>query len=106
MRLLYLGFDSIYILFEEEVILDIVVNLKCKDVFRLVIVNIGVIRFDIFKGVFMWDLIYIILFFFSVFNYIFDVFYYVVKKVIKFFNNVGKIMVDVYMDNEFMVIFE
>lgn len=100
----YPGPDSIYTLLEEEVIPDIAVNPKRKDVPRLVIANTGAIRFDIFKGAFTRDSTYITSPFLSVLNYIPDVPYHAAKKVIKLLNNAGKIMADAHMDNEFMAI--
>ncbi|KAK4200641.1 Metallo-dependent phosphatase-like protein [Triangularia verruculosa] len=100
----YPGPDSIYTLLEEEVIPDIAVNHKRKDVPRLVIVNTGAIRFDIFKGAFTRDSTYITSPFLSVLNHIPDVPYHAAKKVIKLLNNAGKIMADAHMGNEFMAI--
>ncbi|KAK4176878.1 Metallo-dependent phosphatase-like protein [Triangularia setosa] len=100
----YPGPDSIYTLLEEEVIPDVAVNPKRKDVPRLVIANTGAIRFDIFKGAFTRDSTYITSPFLSVLNNIPDVPYSAAKKVIKLLNNAGKIMADAYMANEFMAI--
>lgn len=100
----YPGDSSIYSWLEEEVLPDVAVNPHRKDVPRLVIVNTGAIRFDIFKGAFTRDTTYIVSPFLSVLAYIPDVPYRTARKVIKLLNNAGKIMESAPMDNRFMAI--
>ncbi|KAG7291749.1 hypothetical protein NEMBOFW57_001769 [Staphylotrichum longicolle] len=100
----YPGGSSIYSWLEEEVLPDVAVNPHRKDVPRLVIVNTGAIRFDIFKGAFTRDTTYIVSPFLSVLVYIPDVPYRTARKVIKLLNNAGKIMESAPMDNRFMAI--
>ncbi|KAK3395512.1 Metallo-dependent phosphatase-like protein [Sordaria brevicollis] len=84
--------DSIYTWLEKEVLPAVAVNEDRKDKPRLVIMNTGAIRFDIFKGKFTRDTTYIISPFLSVLHYIPDVPYTVASKVIDLLNNAGKIM--------------
>ncbi|KAH7634430.1 Metallo-dependent phosphatase-like protein [Sordaria sp. MPI-SDFR-AT-0083] len=84
--------DSIYTWLEKEVLPEIAINNDRKDVPRLVIMNTGAIRFDIFKGKFTRDTTYIISPFLSVLHYIPDVPYEVASKVIGLLNNAGRIM--------------
>jgi 2',3'-cyclic-nucleotide 2'-phosphodiesterase (5'-nucleotidase family) len=100
----YPGDSSIYSWLEEEVLPDVAVNPARKDVPRLVIVNTGAIRFDIFKGAFTRDTTYIVSPFLSVLTSIPDVPYGMARKVIKLLNNAGKIMESAPMDNRFMAI--
>lgn len=84
--------DSIYTWLEKEVLPNVAINEDRKDVPRLVIMNTGAIRFDIFKGKFTRDTTYIISPFLSVLHYIPDVPYEVASKVIDLLNNAGRIM--------------
>ncbi|KAK3693727.1 Metallo-dependent phosphatase-like protein [Podospora appendiculata] len=84
--------NSIYSWLEKEVLPDIAVLPSRKDVPRLVIMNTGAIRFDIFKGAFTRDTTYIISPFLSVLNYIPDVPYSVASKVLGLLNNAGQIL--------------
>lgn len=100
----YPGEDSIYSWLQNEVLPDVAVSEARRDKPRLVIVNTGVIRFDIFKGAFTRDTTYIVSPFLSVLNYIPDVPYGAAKKVITLLNNAGKIMESAPMDSRFMAI--
>ncbi|KAK3336138.1 Metallo-dependent phosphatase-like protein [Cercophora scortea] len=84
--------NSIYSWLEKEVLPDIAVLPSRKHVPRLVIMNTGAIRFDIFKGAFTRDTTYIISPFLSVLNYIPDVPYSVASKVLGLLNNAGQIL--------------
>ncbi|KAK1833082.1 Metallo-dependent phosphatase-like protein [Podospora conica] len=96
--------DSIYTLLEEDVIPSVAVNPNRKDVPRLVIVNTGAIRFDVFKGPFTIDTTYIISPFLSVFRYIPDVPYAAARKVIDLLNGAGNIMDVDGLDARYMAI--
>lgn len=91
-RVPYPHSDSIYSLLEEEVLPAVAVNTSRADIPRLVIVNTGAIRFDIFKGAFTKDTTYIVSPFLSVFRYIPDVPYDVASRVLRVLNNAGNIM--------------
>lgn len=93
--------ESIYTWLEREVLPEIAINDDRKEVPRLVIMNTGAIRFDIFKGKFTRDTTYIISPFLSVLHYIPDVPYEVASKVIGLLNNAGRIMEEAsVMDRE------
>ncbi|KAJ4298642.1 hypothetical protein N0V88_003673 [Collariella sp. IMI 366227] len=100
----YPGKDSIYSWLEEQVLPDVAVNPKRKDVPRLVILNTGAIRFDIYKGAFTRDTTYIVSPFTSVLVHIPNVPYAMARRVIKLLNNAGQIMKSGPMDNRFMAI--
>ncbi|KAK4124887.1 hypothetical protein N657DRAFT_569795 [Parathielavia appendiculata] len=101
----YPGQNSIYSWIENEVLPDVAVNPRRKDVPRLAIVNTGSIRFDIFKGPFTRDTTYIVSPFLSKMTYIPDVPYAMARKVIKLLNNAGKITASsTPPDNRFMAI--
>ncbi|KAK4032180.1 Metallo-dependent phosphatase-like protein [Parachaetomium inaequale] len=100
----YPGDDSIYSWLEKEVLPDVAVNPSRGDVPRLVILNTGGIRFDIFKGAFTRDTTFIVSPFLSVLTHIPDVPYGMARKVIKLLNSAGKIMESGPMDNRFMAI--
>lgn len=91
-RAKYPGNDSIYSWIQDEVFPDMVVNKKRKDQSRLVILNTGGVRFDIFKGPFTRDSTYLISPFDSGFSYVSDVPYNVAKKVIGLLNSADKIL--------------
>ncbi|KAK0628608.1 Metallo-dependent phosphatase-like protein [Bombardia bombarda] len=84
--------SSIYTWLEKEVLPEVAVSPSRKDIPRLVILNTGAIRFDIFKGAFTRDTTYIVSPFLSVLKYIPDVPYDVASKVIVLLNNAGQIM--------------
>ncbi|KAL2132910.1 hypothetical protein VTI74DRAFT_3159 [Chaetomium olivicolor] len=100
----YPGNDSIYSWLEEEVLPEVAVNPSRKHVSRLVILNTGAIRFDIYKGAFTRDTTYIVSPFTSVLAHIPDVPYAMARRVIKLLNNAGKIMQAAPMENRFMAI--
>jgi len=91
-RVPYLHEDSIYTLLEKEVLPGIAVNPSRADNPRLVIMNTGAIRFDIYKGAFTVDTTFIVSPFLSVLNYIPDVPYHLARKVIGLLNSGGQIM--------------
>ncbi|KAK0703523.1 Metallo-dependent phosphatase-like protein [Lasiosphaeria miniovina] len=95
--------DSIYTWLEKEVLPAVAVRDNRKDIPRLVIMNTGAIRFDIFKGSFTRDSTHIVSPFLSVLNYIPDVPYRVARNVIRMINNAGPIASSLYdMDPRFM----
>lgn len=98
----YPGDDSIYSWLEKEVLPDVAVNRSRKHVPRLVIVNTGAIRFDIFKGAFTRDTTYIVSPFLSVMTHIPDVPYALAQKVLGLLNGAGRIAESGPMDNRFM----
>ncbi|KAK3330485.1 Metallo-dependent phosphatase-like protein [Apodospora peruviana] len=83
--------NSIYTWLETEVLPDVAVNADRSEVPRLVILNTGAIRFDIFKGAFTRDTTYIVSPFTSTLSYIPDVPYEVARKVIILLNRSGPI---------------
>ncbi|KAI9786232.1 MAG: hypothetical protein M1839_007643 [Geoglossum umbratile] len=85
---------SIYTWLENHVIPDVVRSEERKNKPSLIIVNTGAIRFDIFKGSFTRDTIFIISPFTSAFVYIKDVPYDVARKVILLINDEGRIFAD------------
>ncbi|KAK4151444.1 Metallo-dependent phosphatase-like protein [Chaetomidium leptoderma] len=98
----YPGDNSIYSWLEKEVLPDVATNPDRNDMPRLVIVNTGAIRFDIFKGAFTRDTTYIVSPFLSAMTHIPDVPYRMARKVIELLNTAGKIMESAPMDNRFM----
>jgi hypothetical protein len=86
--------DNIYTWLEDGVIPDMVRGEGREDKPRLIIVNTGAIRFDIFKGRFTRDTTFIISPFTSAFVYIEDVPYDVARKVILLINNEGPVFAD------------
>jgi hypothetical protein len=98
----YPGRDSIYSWLEREVLPDVATNPARAGVPRLVILNTGAIRFDIFRGAFTRDTTFIVSPFVSVLAHIPDVPYAMARKVIELLNNAGKIMEEAPMDNRFM----
>lgn len=83
--------DSIYSWLEEQVLPDMVVKAERSDVPRLIVVNTGGIRFDIFKGPFTKDALYIVSPFISRFVYIPDVPYEVATRIIALINSGGEV---------------
>ena len=86
------GEDSIYHWLSEEVLPAVIVNEGRKDKPRLIIMNTGAIRFDIFKGPFTRDSSYVVSPFKSKMRYIADVPYTVAEKVLPLLNNAGPIV--------------
>ncbi|KAH0562590.1 hypothetical protein GP486_002733 [Trichoglossum hirsutum] len=86
--------DSIYTWLQDSVLPEAVVSKERKDKPRLIIVNTGAIRYDIFKGPFTRDTTFIVSPFTNEFHYIRDVPYTVANKVALLINNEGDILVD------------
>jgi hypothetical protein len=82
---------SIFTWLEKKVLPDSIANSERADKPRLVILNTGAIRFDIFKGAFTKDSTYLISPFTSKFNYIPDIPYDVAKKVLQLLNSGGQV---------------
>lgn len=101
-RTKYPSDDSIFSWIEKDVFPDVVVNKTRKDVPRVVIMNTGGIRFDIFKGPFTRDTTYLVSPFTSAFKYIPDVPYKVAEKVTKILNEGGTIFKDHGVDTRFL----
>ncbi|KAL8729568.1 MAG: hypothetical protein Q9166_004648 [cf. Caloplaca sp. 2 TL-2023] len=78
--------DSIFTWLQQQVLPDMVSDPTRKDVPRLVIVNTGGIRFDIFKGPFTIDTTYTVSPFTSEFRYIKDVPFDIAKKLTRILN--------------------
>lgn len=83
--------NSLYSWLEKEVLSDVAINLKRKDIPRLVIFNTGGMRFDIFKGTFTRDSTYIVSPFVSTLKYIKDVPFKAASQVLPLLNNGGPI---------------
>jgi len=83
--------DSLYTWLEKEVLPDISLNPKRKDIPRLVIMNTGGMRFDIFKGAFTRDSTYIVSPFVSKLKYIKDVPFKAANQVLSLLNNGGPV---------------
>lgn len=78
--------NSIFTWLQKQVFPSMISDTARKDIPRLVIVNTGGIRFDVFKGPFTIDTIYAISPFTSGFRYIKDVPYQTAKKLITVLN--------------------
>ncbi|KAI9841102.1 MAG: hypothetical protein M1837_001006 [Sclerophora amabilis] len=79
--------DSSLTLLKERILPEMVVDDKRKDKERLVLINSGAIRFDIFKGPFTRDTTFIVSPFQNGFRYIKDVPYETAKEVLTLLNN-------------------
>ena len=90
-RAQYPSNDSIFSWLEERVLPDVVHDGSRVDVPRLVVMNTGGIRYDIFKGPFTKDSTFIVSPFTSGFRYIKDVPYEKADKVLAILNNNGQI---------------
>lgn len=90
-RAQYPSNDSIFTWLEQQVLPDIVNDSSRADVPRLVIVNTGGIRYDIFKGPFTKDSTFIVSPFTSGFRYIKDVPYEKADKLLTLLNNNGQV---------------
>ena len=82
---------SLYSWLEERVLPDVVTNPDRRDVPRLVILNTGAVRFDIFQGPFTVDSAFLVSPFDSGFAYIPDVSYPVASKVLQLLNKGGPV---------------
>ncbi|KAJ9197102.1 hypothetical protein DTO021D3_6611 [Paecilomyces variotii] len=85
-RAKYPSEDSIYTWLEKEVLPGSVHDASRADKPALAIINTGAIRFDIFKGPFTQDDVYIVSPFTSGFRYVKDVPYNVAQKVVEVLN--------------------
>ena len=83
--------NSLFSWLEKEVLADVATNPERKDSPRLVIYNTGGMRFDIFKGSFTRDSIYIVSPFTSRLEYIKDVPFKAANQVLPLLNNAGPI---------------
>lgn len=90
-RAQYPSNDSIFSWLEERVLPDIVNDSSRADVPRLVIMNTGGIRYDIFKGPFTKDSTFIVSPFTSGFRYLKDVPYEQADKLLAILNNNGQV---------------
>ena len=84
--------NSIFTWLENEVLPEAVNETSRADRARLILLNTGAIRFDIFKGAFTRDSTYIISPFTSGFHYIPDVPYEKAKQVLGLLNRVGEML--------------
>ena len=91
-RAKYPSKDSIFTWLEEEVLPETVNETSRADIPRLIILNTGAIRFDIFKGAFTKDSTFIVSPFTSAFHYVPDVPYDKAKQVLKLLNTGGEII--------------
>jgi Calcineurin-like phosphoesterase len=91
-RAKYPSNSSIFTWLEQRVLPEIVVDPRRESNSRLVMVNTGGIRFDIFKGPFTRDSTYIVSPFTSGFRYIKDVPYDKASKLLAILNNNGPIL--------------
>ena len=89
-RAKYPSNGSIFTWLEEEVMPEAVNDTSRADKARLILLNTGAIRFDIFKGAFTKDSTYIVSPFTSGFHYIPNVPYDKAKQVLKLLNSVGE----------------
>ena len=90
-RAAYPSSDSLYSWLEARVLPETVVNPARRDVPRLVILNTGAVRFDVFRGPFTVDSAFLISPFESGFAYIPDVAYPVAAKVLQLLNKGGPV---------------
>ncbi|KAL9109977.1 MAG: hypothetical protein Q9227_005500 [Pyrenula ochraceoflavens] len=91
-RARYPGEDNIYSWLEEQVLPDLVEDPERSDQPRLVVLNTGGIRFDIFKGPFTRDSTYIVSPFTGGFRVIKDVPYDKAKRLLEVLNKAGQIL--------------
>ena len=92
-RAKYPSNESIFTLLEEQVLPSIIEDKDRADRARLVLVNTGAIRFDIFKGAFTRDSTFIVSPFTSGFRYIRDVPYKQAVKILELINKGGEVLV-------------
>ncbi|KAI4259774.1 MAG: hypothetical protein LQ352_000580 [Teloschistes flavicans] len=90
--------SSIFTWLQEQVLPDMITEPDRKDVPRLVFVNTGGIRFDIFKGPFTIDTTYTVSPFTSGFRYINDVPYAVAKRLSRILNQEVPQLFDIPFD--------
>lgn len=84
--------SSIFTWLEQEVLPEAVNDTERADKSRLILLNTGAIRFDIFKGAFTKDSTYIVSPFTSGFHYLRDVPYDKAGQVLKLLNSAGQML--------------
>ncbi|KAI0186805.1 ser/Thr protein phosphatase family [Astrocystis sublimbata] len=102
-RAAYPSDGSIFSWLEKEVIPASVINEARADKARLMIVNTGAVRFDVFQGPFTRDSTFLISPFTSKWNYIPDVPYAVAKKVLQLLNSAGPVF-EAELDTKYLSI--
>lgn len=83
---------SVFYLLRSRVLPEAIVRKDRQDVPRLLLVNTGAMRFDIFRGAFTRDTTYIVSPFISRLHYIPDVPYALARQVLSIINNHGPIL--------------
>lgn len=78
--------NSIFSWLQDEVLPDMIIDVDRADVPRMVLVNTGALRFDVFKGPFTVDTTYAVSPFTSGFRYIPDVPFSVAKRLLQIIN--------------------
>ena len=78
--------SSIFSLLQDEVLPDMISDVDRADVPRMVLINTGALRFDIFKGPFTVDTTYTVSPFTSGFRYVKDVPFSVAKRLLQIIN--------------------
>ncbi len=91
-RASYPSNDSVITWLEEQVIPDIVEDKSRKETPRVVIINTGAIRFDVFKGPFTRDTTFIVSPFTTGFRYIKEVPYKTANKLLALLNSKGPVL--------------
>ncbi|CAK7229595.1 hypothetical protein SCUCBS95973_007279 [Sporothrix curviconia] len=84
--------SSVFSLLRRHVLPEAVVRADRADVPRMVIINTGAMRFDIFRGAFTRDTTYIVSPFVSLVHYIPDVPYALARQVLAILNSQGPIL--------------
>ena len=84
--------SSVFTLLRKHVLPEAIVRADRADVPRMVIVNTGAMRFDIFRGAFTRDTTYIVSPFISLVHYIPDVPYALARQVLAILNSQGPIL--------------
>ena len=85
---------SLYSLLDSKVVPEMVVNENRSETPRIIIVNTGAMRFDLFKGPVTTDSLYIVSPFPNVFRYIKDVPYETADRIITVLNNGANMLKD------------
>ena len=96
--------ESVFRWLRDEVMPDVATNEDRADVPRLVIVNTGSMRFDIFKGPFTRDSTFLVSPFISTLKYVPDVDYEIASKVITLLNSGGHIFSEGDLDARYMAL--
>ncbi|CAK7234470.1 hypothetical protein SBRCBS47491_008959 [Sporothrix bragantina] len=84
--------SSVFSLLRKHVLPEAIVRADRADVPRMVIINTGAMRFDIFRGAFTRDTTYIVSPFISLVHYIPDVPYALARQVLAVLNSQGPIL--------------